>query len=66
MTESVCPDRLLKFTEVYRMTGLSRPTIWRYEKASVFPKRRRIGAGNRVAWLESEVIEWINSRTIVA
>lgn len=58
-------DRLLKFAEVSKITGLSRTTVWRYESAGIFPKRRRIGMGNRCAWLESEVVKWVTSRSIV-
>lgn len=43
------------------MTGLSNVTRWRMEKRGDFPKRRQISP-NRVAYLESEVIAWMDSR----
>ncbi len=59
------PDRLIRTTEVLRMTGLSRTSIWRLERQGDFPARRQV-SGNAVAWLESEVLEWITSRPQVA
>ena len=37
---------------------LSDVSIYRLEKAGKFPKRLRLGA-NSVAWIESEIDEWI-------
>ncbi len=35
--------------------------IARLEKAGQFPKRVQLGA-NRVGWVESEVLEWLEKR----
>lgn len=51
----------LTFEQVKRMTGLSRTSIWRYESNECFPKRRQLGP-RRVGWVESEVLEWMESR----
>ena len=58
-------DKFLRIRAVTVLTGLSRTSIFRYERAGNFPRRRRLGT-NAVAWLESEVREWIGSRPIVA
>ena len=50
--------RILREPEVLKMVGLSRVTIWRWERDGKFPKRRRLGA-SAVGWLETEVEEWI-------
>ena len=42
-------------------TGLSRASIYRYIKRERFPPRRRVGP-NRVAWVPTEVIAWIEAR----
>ncbi len=55
------PDRFLREAEVRRITGLSRTTRWRLERANVFPNRRFISS-NAVGWLESEVQEWLRTR----
>ena len=57
MTESR-PLRLLRLDEVKAITGLADTTIWRYEKAGAFPRRRQIGP-NRTAWLLSEIEDWV-------
>ena len=35
--------------------------LWRLEKKGLFPQRVKIGP-NRIAWVESEVIEWLRRR----
>lgn len=55
------PDRFLREPEVRRVSGLSRTTRWRLERAGVFPKRRQISP-NAVAWLESEIQAWLQCR----
>jgi prophage regulatory protein len=55
--------RLLRIREVVEKTGCSHVTIWRKERGGEFPKRRRIGP-NTVAWLESEIDAWIESRPL--
>ena len=56
--------QLLRLDDVKRYTGLSSTSIWRLEKAGNFPKRRQIGP-HSVAWLSTELTEWIESRPIV-
>lgn len=56
--------RFLRFREVRLMVGLSRSTIWRLQRAGMFPRSRRIGK-SATAWLESEVLEWMKERAQV-
>lgn len=42
-------------------TSLGRSTIYKYLDAKAFPKKVSIGA-NRVAWLESEIDEWMEKK----
>ena len=58
----VLPLKLLRFPVVREMTGLSRSTIWRLERRGEFPRHHRI-APNVVAWVEEDVIGWIEERT---
>ncbi len=51
-------SNLIPLKEVILKTSLSGTTIWRQEKAGNFPKRYKIGL-NRVAWVDSEIEEWI-------
>ena len=55
---------LLRFKAVQQAVGLSRTTIWRMERASKFPARRKL-SGNSVGWLKSEIENWIKATTIV-
>lgn len=52
--------RILREKDLRVMTGLSRSTLWRLEKANRFPKRVKLGKYS-VGWRESEVKKWINS-----
>lgn len=54
-------DRFILQSERRQMTGISDVSWWRLEKDNKVPKRRQISPG-RVAWLESEVIAWMESR----
>ena len=53
--------RFLSFKQVKEKVLYCRAHIMRLELAGKFPKRIRLGQG-RVAWLESEVDDWIKSR----
>lgn len=54
-------DKFLSKSEVDEMTGLSNVTRWRMEKRGEFPQRRQISP-NRIAYLESEILAWMESR----
>jgi prophage regulatory protein len=53
--------KLLRIREVMDITCLSRMTLYRMEKGGDFPRRRRLGT-NSVAWVESDVNTWIETR----
>lgn len=57
----IVSDRILRSSEVYEMTGVSRVTIWRWERERKFPARVRLGP-NSVGWLESDIQNWIRSK----
>lgn len=50
-------DRFLGWSRVRDLTGLSRTTAWRLQKAGQFPVPIRISP-SRVAWRESELLAW--------
>lgn len=58
-------DQILRQPSVTAITGLSRSTLWRLERAGQFPARRRLGP-QAVGWVQSEVEAWIASRVPVA
>ena len=53
--------KFLRLPEVIERVTYSAPQIWRLEKANKFPKRVQIGA-NRVAWIATEIEEWMSSK----
>jgi prophage regulatory protein len=55
--------KFLRIRQVMQLTGLSRMTIYRLELGGKFPKRRQLSE-NSVAWLESDIAAWADSRPI--
>lgn len=49
---------MMRINEVLELSGLSRSSLIRYEKAGLFPLRRRLGLRS-VGWVESEVKRWL-------
>jgi prophage regulatory protein len=41
---------------------LSKSQLWRLERAGRFPRRVRVGGGQRYAWVRQEVIGWIQEQ----
>ena len=54
-------DRYIRWRELKAIVPLCRSRIDVLERQGKFPKRRKIG-GIAVAWLESEVKEWMQTR----
>jgi len=54
-------SRLMRLPEVVQMTGVSRSTIYRWMENGEFPRQISLGA-NTVAWLVSDVEDWIHRR----
>ena len=55
-------DKFYSFPEVQRIAGnKSRTTLWRWSRAGIFPKPRRIGP-NSVGYVASEVDSWLEAR----
>jgi len=53
--------RFLRLKEVITQTGLSRSSIYKFMDEKTFPKSVALG-GRAVAWLESEIEEWMFER----
>ena len=58
-------DRMIRRAEVTRLTGLSRPTIYRLMESGDFPKPVKIGP-RAVAWPESSISAWMEGRKAAA
>nr|WP_214673560.1 AlpA family transcriptional regulator [Escherichia coli] len=56
---TVTSHQLLRLKQVEVKTGLKRSQVYLYMKEGTFPRSIKIGPAS-VAWLESEVDDWIN------
>jgi len=54
----------LDFKQIHQLTGLSRTTIWRMEKAKTFPMHQQISA-KRVGWSLVAVRDWARDRGLL-
>ena len=61
MDNSASVKKFIVLHQVQEQVPYSASHIWRLEKSGEFPKRIRLG-GNRVAWLQSEVNSWVESK----
>jgi len=56
-------NKLIRIKEVQAVTSLSKSYIYQLVKQGGFPRSiRLIKGGSAVAWLESEVNDWVDSR----
>ena len=55
--------RYLRDRECRVLTGLSRSTRWRLERAGQFPRRRKLSA-RAVGWIAAEVEQWMRERVV--
>ncbi len=54
-------DKVLRRKEVANVLSVSPSTVWRWEKAGIFPKRIRYGP-NVCGWRESRVKKWLSEK----
>lgn len=57
-------DQIIRPRNLSAITGLSRTTTWRLERAGNFPHRVQLSAG-AVGWRMSEVQAWLEDRRAV-
>ena len=57
--------KVLREPEVFALTGLSKTTRWRLERDGKFPQKRKLSA-KAVGWLATEIVEWIQARTVIS
>jgi Predicted transcriptional regulator len=59
------PEKHLRRPTVEEITGLSRSTIYRLMSSGEFPKPVKL-SGRAVAWPESSIMKWLETRPQVA
>lgn len=53
--------KFIKLRDVMELTSLARSTIYKFVAEGRFPRQVILG-GNCVAWVEAEVIEWLEDK----
>ncbi len=61
MDNKTTAEKLLVLSQVREIVPYSASHIWRLERSGQFQRRVRLGE-NRVAWLQSEVNSWVESK----
>jgi len=63
--ENIRIPKLIRVKSVIDLTGLSKSYIYDLSNRGLFPKTiQLVPGGTSVAWLESEIQEWIESRIL--
>ncbi len=56
-------QKLIRIKAVINLTGLSKSYIYQLCDRRLFPQRiQLVAGGSSVAWVEQEVLDWIESR----
>lgn len=63
----VYSNKLIRIKKVQEITGLSKSYIYQLVKQEIFPSSiLLIEGGSAVAWLESDVLDWVESRVLAS
>jgi len=54
--------RFIRIATVTNLTGIPRSSVYALISRGLFPAQLSLGGGKSVAWLESDVIAWMNER----
>ncbi len=54
-------NEMWRLPQVMKVTGLSKPSVYRFVKKGNFPKQYRLGE-RAVAWRSDEIKKWIETR----
>jgi prophage regulatory protein len=63
LSKKCLKEKLLRIKQVQDRTSLSKSYIYQLCSQNQFPKSiQLVAGGSSVAWIESEIQDWINSR----
>lgn len=60
--ETKTTSRIYRTKDACALLNISRPTLWRWQRAGILKPARRLGP-NTVGWTEQELIDFIESRS---
>ncbi len=63
MTDANHGNRILRPRAVINKIGLSRTTLWRKVRRGEFPQPIQLTEGGAIGFYESEIEEWLDSRS---
>lgn len=55
-------NRFIRIATVTNLTGIPRSSVYALIKRGLFPAQLSLGGGKSVAWLESDVMAWMEER----
>jgi prophage regulatory protein len=55
-------NRFIRIATVTNLTGIPRSSVYALISRNLFPAQISLGGGKSVAWLESDVLAWMNER----
>ena len=61
-TNAQTATRFIRIATVTDLTGIPRSSVYDLIKRGLFPAQLSLGGGKSVAWLESDVLAWMNER----
>jgi prophage regulatory protein len=61
LSDTFMGERILRKPEVRALTGLSDVTVWRLERAGLFPRHIQISRRS-VGWRLADVLEYLRAR----
>ena len=64
--QELTPNALWRLPTVMQVTGLGRSSIYERMKAAEFPQAIHLGGGPMVAWIRSEVLDWVDEQIRVS
>jgi predicted DNA-binding transcriptional regulator AlpA len=59
--ETTTTSRIYRPKDACALLSISRPTLWRWQRAGIIPPARRLGP-NTVGWTEQELLDFVASR----
>ena len=54
-------NRICRLAEIMEISGLSASSVYRQERAGLFPRRVKIGH-TAVGWRYADIVVWLNAR----
>lgn len=54
--------QLLKIGDLKKLIPVNRSTLWRWQRAGLFPAPVKLVGGRSIAWRGADILAWLDSR----